>query len=241
MDLGVIEAGEVAKLVDEYGLEGGERYLEVPTARIIHPINELAVQEGEPFDDLGTRWNRVADLQSAGPIRKEGWVREAEHLRADAEERIEDRPVGVEHDDILASARGGAAERPQERAEVTGVDINRSGAGATEGDGRRRHISPASEEGFDQRNRVGVGERPEATLVGMVGNRVRCVPAHWHAIGGDGERATADGHTRSRQQHNEERQYTRHNCPSIERPRKGRLCQLFRDSWVFCKTPESSY
>src|SRR3989442_14004004 len=177
MDLGVIQSGEVAKLVDEYGLERGERYLEVPTARVIHPVDELAVQEGEPFDDLGARWNRVADLHSAGPIRKEGWVREAEHLRTDAEERIEDRPISVEHDDILASGRGGAPERPQERAEVTGVDINRGGTGATEGDGRRRHICPASEEGFDQRNRVGVGERSKATLVGMVGNRVRRVPA----------------------------------------------------------------
>src|SRR5438034_1685906 len=241
MDLGVIKAGEVAKLVDEYGLEGGERYLEITTARVIHPVDELAVQEGEPFDDLRTRRNRVAERHGGGPIRKEGRVREAEHLRADAEERIENRPVGVEHDDILASARGGAPERPQERAEVTGIDINRGGAGATEGDGRRRYISPASEEGFDQRNRVGVGERPEATLVGMVENRVRRVPAHWHALGGDDERTTAEGHTRSRQQHDDECQYTRHNCPSIERPRKGRLCQLFRDSWVFCKTPKSSY
>src|SRR5437763_793104 len=121
MDLGVIKAGEVAKLVDEDGLEGGERYLEVTTARVIHPVNELAIQEGEPFDDLGTRWNRVADLHSAGPIRKEGRVREAEHLRADAEERIEDGSVGVEHDDILASRRGDAPEGSQERAEVTGV------------------------------------------------------------------------------------------------------------------------
>src|SRR5881296_2913933 len=159
MDLGVIQSGEVAKLVDEYGLERGERYLEVPTARVIHPVDELAA-----------RWNRVADLHSAGPVRKEGRVREAEHLRADAEERIEDRSVGVEHDDILASGRGGAPEGPQEGAEVTGVDINRGGAGAIEGDGRRRHVCPASEEGFDQRNRVGVGERAEATLVGMVGN-----------------------------------------------------------------------
>src|SRR5437867_6673597 len=157
MDLGVIKSGEVAKLVDEYGLERGERYLEVPTARVIYPVDELAVQEGEPFDDLGARWNRVADLHSAGPVRKEGRVREAEHLCADAEERIEDRPVGVEHDDILASARGGAAERPQERAEVTGVDIHRSGAGATEGDGRWRQISPSSEEAFHQRNRNGDG------------------------------------------------------------------------------------
>src|SRR5437867_206244 len=157
MDLGVIKAGEVAKLVDEYGLEGGEWYLEITTARVIHPVNELAVQEGEPFDDLGTRWNRVADLHSADPIRKKGRVREAEHLRADAEERIEDRPISVEHDDILASARGGAAERPQERAEVTGIDINCSGAGATEGDGRWRQISPSSEEAFHQRNRNGDG------------------------------------------------------------------------------------
>src|SRR5437763_8248501 len=99
-----IKASELDKHVDENGHKPGERYLEVPTARIIHPVNELAVQEGEPFDDLGTRWNRVAALQSAGPIRKEGPVREAEHLRADAEERIEHRPVRVEHDDILASA-----------------------------------------------------------------------------------------------------------------------------------------
>src|SRR5439155_10630123 len=123
----------------------GEQLLEGPTARIDNPIVKLAVKEGKPFDDLGTRWNRVADLHGGGPIRKEGRVREAEHLRADAEERIEDRPVGVEHDDILASGRGGAAERPQERAKVTGIDINRGGAGATEGDGRRRHICPASE------------------------------------------------------------------------------------------------
>ena len=100
MDLGVIEAGEVAKLVDEYGLEGGERYLEITTARVIHPVDELAVQEGEPFDDLRTRRNRVAERHGGGPIRKEGRVREAEHLRADAEERIEDRPISVELDDI---------------------------------------------------------------------------------------------------------------------------------------------
>src|SRR5437773_1836134 len=109
MDLGVIEAGEVAKLVDEYGLEGGERYLEIATARVIHPVDELAVQEGQPFDDLGTR-----------------------------------------------------------------------------------------------RNRVAVGERPEATPVGIVGNRRGGVPAYWHAVGGDDERATAEGHTRSRQQHDDE-------------------------------------
>jgi len=113
MDLGVIQSGEVAKLVDEYGLEGGERYLEITTARVIHPVDELAVQEGEPFDDLGTRRNRVAERHGGGPIRKEGRVREAEHLRADAEERIEDRPVGVEYDDILASGRGGAPKGPR--------------------------------------------------------------------------------------------------------------------------------
>src|SRR5437867_3134293 len=157
MDLGVIQSGEVAKLVDEYGLERGERYLEITAPRVIHPVNELAVQEGEPFDDLRTRRNRVAERHSGSPVRKEGRVREAEHLRADAEERIEDRPVGVEYDDILASGRGGAPERPQERAEVTGVDINRSGAGATEGDGRWRQISPSSEEAFHQRNRNGDG------------------------------------------------------------------------------------
>src|SRR5436309_13574264 len=218
MDLGVIEAGEVAKLVDEYRLEGGERYLEVPTARAIHPVNELAVQEGEPFDDLGTRWNRVADLHSAGPIRKEGRVREAEHLRADAEERIEDRPISVEHDDILASARGGAPERPQERAEVTGVDINRGGAGATEGDGRRGYILPATEEGCDQGNRLGVGERAEATPVGIVGNRLRRVPADWHAGCVDDARATAKHRTRSRQQHDDECQYACHDCPSYRSP-----------------------
>src|SRR2546422_8527512 len=102
MDLGVIEAGEVAKLVDEYGLKRGERYLEVPTARVIHPVDELAVQEGEPFDDLGTRWNRVAERHCGGSIRKESRVREAEHLRAGAEEGVKDGSIGVEHDDILA-------------------------------------------------------------------------------------------------------------------------------------------